>query len=237
MKPAMRLKLAVDLLMTLIMMVLFAHHITGGLVHEWLGTGMFALFIIHNVWNINWYKNLMKGAYPPFRILQTVINLLLLICMICLMTSGIIMSGYVFAFLNISGSVSFARELHLAASHWAYILMFLHLGLHWGMITKKTNFLGLGFLLRKTPSNIRTVILRIIALLIAVYGVYAFIRHSFGVYLFLISMYKFYDYAQPKVLYFADCFAMTGLFVYIGHYLWQVKNAAGRLQKTERKKI
>jgi hypothetical protein len=53
----------------------------------------------------------------------------------------------------------------------------------------------------------------------------------------LIGIYKFYDYAQPEFLYFADCFAMTGLFVYIGHYLWQVKNAAGGLQKKERKRV
>ena len=49
---------------------------------------MLVLFISHNILNVKWYRNLFKGKYSGFRILQTVVNLALLLCMLSLMISG-----------------------------------------------------------------------------------------------------------------------------------------------------
>ena len=38
-------------------------------------------------------------------------------------------SGTVFAFLDITRGVSVARSLHLAASYWGMVLMSVHIGL------------------------------------------------------------------------------------------------------------
>ena len=43
-------------------------------------------------------------------------------------------SGTVFAFLDITRGVSVARSLHLAASYWGMVLMSVHIGLHWSMV-------------------------------------------------------------------------------------------------------
>lgn len=54
-----------------------------------------------------------------------------------LMISGIMISQHVFAFLGISGGANFARKAHMLASHWYFLFMSLHIGLHAGMISRK----------------------------------------------------------------------------------------------------
>jgi hypothetical protein len=200
-----------------------AYHLTGGAAHEWLGVTMFVLFIIHNILKQNWYRSLLKGKYTPFRIIQTLINLLVFASMSCLIISGVIMSGHVFTFLNISGGMSFARVMHFAASHWGFILMFMHLGLQWGM------FIGMFRKVLKisTASPVRTIILRIITIVIAIYGIYVFIKYDFISYLFLQNLFVFFDYDQPLILFLLDYISMIGLFVFVGYYLTKL------LQKLE----
>jgi hypothetical protein len=201
--------------MSVIMLFLMAYHLTGSAAHEWLGVTMFVLFIIHNILNQNWYRSLLKGKYTPFRIIQTLINLLVFTSMICLIISGVIMSGHVFTFLNISGGMSLARVMHLAASHWGFVLMFIHLGLHWGMIM---GMLRKAFKI-STASSVRKIILRIITLVIAAYGIYVFIKYDFISYLFLQNLFVFFDYDQPLLLFLFDYISMIGLFVFVGYYV------------------
>ena len=92
MKGTMKIKIILDLLMTVVLLVLMAFQITGQELHEWFGTGMLVLFLMHNVLNFKWYKNLFKGRYTMFRALQTVINLAVLISMLCLAYSGMSVS-------------------------------------------------------------------------------------------------------------------------------------------------
>lgn len=214
MKPNMIFKMTIDSMMTTLMLLLMAYHFTGNLVHEWLGAGIFVLFVIHNIFNFKWYKSLLKGKYSAFRILQTIINLLVFASMIGLMISGIMLSRHVFAFLPISGGMSFARRLHMFSAYWGYILMSLHLGLHWimvmGMARKAANI--------KVSSHFITTALRTIAALISIYGVYAFVQREVGTYLFLRVLYSFWDFEQSAIWFFIDYLAIMGLCVGIAHY-------------------
>ena len=72
--------------------------ITGESAHEWLGAGIFILWIIHHILNFKWHRHLAKGKYTPFRVIQVVVNLLLLLAMIGTMVSAVILSREVFAF-------------------------------------------------------------------------------------------------------------------------------------------
>lgn len=92
------------------------------------------LFLAHNVQNIGWYKALYKGKYNGVRVVQTVINLLLLMVMIGAMVSGKMLSRDVLAFLHLKAG-SFGRKLHMISMAWSFSLMSMHLGLHWGIIT------------------------------------------------------------------------------------------------------
>ena len=134
MRPKAVIKIAVDVFMTLALLFLMGYAFWGDVAHEWAGAGMFLLFLLHHILNGNWYKSLFKGGYTPLRVFRLIVDVLVFLAMIGLMVSGIMLSNYVFSFLNIRGGMSFARLLHMAASHWGFVLMALHLGLHWSML-------------------------------------------------------------------------------------------------------
>ena len=133
MKP--KIKAAIDLSMTVVLLLLMAYQIVGQELHEWFGAGMLVLFIAHNVLNIKWYGALFKGKYKPLRIFGTVLDLAVLAAIIMLGYSGIVMSRHLFAFLNITKGMATARSMHLCISYWGFVLMSIHLGYHWGMVT------------------------------------------------------------------------------------------------------
>ena len=110
-------KRIVDLAMIILLPLLMAEIIIGQEIHEWLGTAMLALFLIHHILNFGWWKSFYKGRYSPSRAFGTAIDLLLLFDMLALCISGIMMSGFVFRFLYISGGMILARQLHLFASY------------------------------------------------------------------------------------------------------------------------
>lgn len=211
MKAKTKMKWILDALMTIALFFLMGYQFWGETVHEWIGAGMMGLFLAHQVCNLNWYKSLFRGRYTPFRILQCVINLLTLAAMVLLMYSGIVMSRHVFAFLPIRGGRALARRLHILGSYWGYLLMSLHLGLHWGTV--------LNLVIKK---NRRQRKLRaagfVMSLPVAAYGVYVFIKRNFLTYLFLRSEFVFLDYEESRLKFFFDELALTGLCIFVAHY-------------------
>lgn len=121
-------KIIIDIAMYLIFVALMQEHLWDGL-HEWLGITLFALFIAHTILNFRWYQSLFKGKYTPARTILAVINIALLVAMLCCMVSSVLVSGKVFAFLNLGGA-RIGRTLHLVSIAWVFVLMSLHLGLH-----------------------------------------------------------------------------------------------------------
>lgn len=207
-------KIVVDIIMTVLLLFLMARQLTGDLAHEWLGAGMFILWIVHHILNRNWYSHLFKGKYTPVRILQTVTNFAVLLSMLGLMVSGMILSREVFAFLPISGGIALARPLHVLSGFWGFVLMALHLGLHWnmilGMVRKATGSAASGRMQKLLP---------IAAVLIAGYGLYAFLKNQFLSYMFLTSSFVFFDFERPVLLFFTEYIAIMGLFIFLAHYV------------------
>ena len=46
MKPILKIKIAVDAPMTAALLLLMAYGLVGEAAHEWIGMGMFALFVV-----------------------------------------------------------------------------------------------------------------------------------------------------------------------------------------------
>lgn len=63
MKPKMLLKITTDLAMTVSLLLLMTFEMIGEAAHEWIGTAMFVLFILHHILNRHWSRNLIKGKY------------------------------------------------------------------------------------------------------------------------------------------------------------------------------
>lgn len=212
MKSKTILKMFVDMLMTVSLLFLMAYSLVGETTHEWIGIGMFVLFILHHALNYRWSKHLLKGNYSIFRSLQTILVMVILICMIGSMISGIVLSRHVFYFLPIYPGQSWARTLHLLCAYWGFVAMSLHLGFHWSMMlamARKVFQIG----------SVSTWVLRALAILLAIYGIYAFAKRNIGEYLFLRSQFVFFDYGEALIAFLFDYLAIMGMFVFCGHYL------------------
>ena len=213
MKPDMKVKAGVDFLMTVCLLLLMAYQITGQELHEWFGAGMLLLFILHNILNIRWYRNLFRGKYRPVRIVGTVVNFAVLASILSLGCSGIVMSRYVFAFLPVSRGTATARLMHLAGSYWGFVLMSLHLGLHWRMVT--------GMFRRYSGDRRLPVpawLIQLSALAAAGYGAWCFVKADIASYMFLRNEFAFLDFEKNGFLVFTEYTAMMGLWVFAGYY-------------------
>lgn len=104
-----KIKILVDILMTLIFILLMCNQITGVFTHEILGISTFVLFIIHHILNKNFYKNIFKGKYNKLRIAYLVIDSLLFIMMIIMIISSLMFSQYLFRNLEL-GSNSLRKK-------------------------------------------------------------------------------------------------------------------------------
>ncbi len=204
-----KMRWILDIFMTMALLFLMGYHFWGEMAHEWAGAVMFVLFIAHHILNGSWYKSLARGKYTPVRILMLTVNMLTLVAMLILMYSGIAISRYMFAFLPAQGGMAAARRLHLLGSYWGFLLMSLHLGLHWGMIW---NRLGL------KPGKQNRYICFTGSLLIAVYGACVFIKRDFLDYMFLKNEFVFLDYTESKILFYLDYVALMGLCIFITYY-------------------
>ena len=109
-------RIATDLLMSALLLLLMSYSLVGEAAHEWLGVGIFLLFALHHVLNIKWCRNLFRGKYPPIRILQTVIDLLVFLCMAGSMISGILLSRYVFR-LDIHRFSAALQAVHMLSAY------------------------------------------------------------------------------------------------------------------------
>lgn len=210
-----KIKIILDLLMTAILPMLMAFQITGQYLHEWLGPGMILLFLIHNILNVRWYKNLFRGKYTVLRVVHTVVNIAVLVSMLCLAYSGIRMSGYVFSFLSFDGSMALARQMHMAASYQGFVLMSVHAGMHYGMVVGMA-----GKVARKhrMPKGARWGA-RIVAILIACYGAICFYQADILSYMLLKNQFAFFDFEKSAVLVFTEYAAMMGFWIFISYYL------------------
>ena len=210
----MKIKMGIDVSMTVLLLLLMAYQITGQEFHEWLGTGMLLLFLLHNILNIRWYGNLFKGKYTLLRVIQIIINFSVLASMLCLGFSGIVMSRHVFAEFPIHGPMATARTMHLAASYWGFVLMSIHLGFHWSMIL---GMFGRLWGREKKPS-VFVWLMRSIAVFIAGYGAYCFHKNNIASYMFLKQEFVFFDFEQSALSVFAEYISMMVFWVFVSFY-------------------
>lgn len=139
MNLARKIRMPIDIAMTLLSIILMGgnYFFPADIVHEILGVALLLLWAVHIALNRRWYGAIFRGSYNPYRVMQTVINCGILICAIFLMISGIILSNHIFTFLGIEKGLGFARIAHLLASHWYFLFMSMHIGLHVSMIANK----------------------------------------------------------------------------------------------------
>jgi len=218
MNNKLKIKISVDILMTIILFILMSYNYTGGKNHEIAGTAMLMLLILHHILNITWYKNLGRKKYNGARILQIAVNILLLVDMLGLMISGIAMSRYMYTFIDLGISASFSRMIHMIFSYGGFLLMGFHIGLHYMMIIK---MVGKMFGLEE-KQKLRTMILRCIATAIAGYGIYALEKRELLDYILQKNQFPFFNNEESVIFFIIDYIAIMGLMIFISYYIQKI---------------
>ena len=204
-KTKSTIKRLVDAAMTVLLLLLMAYQVTGEALHEWIGIGMTALVVVHQILNRKWYASLFKGKYNGYRILSTAINTLLLLAIGLTAFCGMSMSGHAVPFLYGMAPVSFARQTHLALSHWSFVLMGLHLGLHIPVITAALN-------LKDQTKAILTCVFTCLGGV----GLWLFLRSGIPNYLFFRVPFAFLDYEKAGALVFLENLLMLSFWAFVG---------------------
>ena len=150
-----RLRIPLDITMTALSVILMGGTILfpDDRIHQILGMVLIALWVAHIALNRRWYASLaqasklitssnandrrsygaiFKGRYNPYRVMQTVVNSGVLLCALLLAVSGMMMAWFIPE--TVSVPLGFARTAHLVGSHWYYLFMCAHLGMHISMI-------------------------------------------------------------------------------------------------------
>ena len=205
------IKRIVDIAMTVLLLCLMAYQVTGEMAHEWIGMGMTVLIIIHQILNRKWYGALFKGKYRPYRILSTTLNILLLLSFLLTAFCGMSMSGYAVPFLYGMAPVSFVRRTHLSMSHWSFVLMGLHLGMHIPMMTAGLKWKG----------RTKTILAGLFTCIGGI-GLYLFLRNGMPDYLFFRVPFAFLDYEKAGWLVFLENLLMLSFWAYIGMQAAQI---------------
>ncbi|MGW9164926.1 DUF4405 domain-containing protein [Priestia megaterium] len=199
--------------MTVLMLVVMAYHVTGNAIHELVGAVLFMLFIFHNILNRRWYKTIIRGKYNVRRILKIVVNLLFLVSMVVVVISSVPISRDVFPYFPINNDM-IVRQIHVLTAYWGFIFMAVHIGLSWGTITnavrKMTGITGM--------SHMRTIVLRVLAVLIVVYGVHTSFERDLGSKLIIYDPFGSYILDNSAMGFLIDYLSIMGIYICGTHY-------------------
>ena len=186
----------IDLIMTGNLLFLMALQVTQQLAHEWIGIAMTVLFIVHHIFNYKYYKTIFKGKYSFLKVFQLMISVLLLASFIATAFSGMAMSRDATPFMKGIMKASDARKLHMAFSYWSFVLMGVHIGLHFGLITAKL------------PKGVFRIVSAVIMTSISVWGFMLFLDANIFDYMFMQTHFAFLDYSKSSWLIITENFAI-----------------------------
>ena len=212
----------VDILLGIGLLLLMSYQVTSEAGHEWTGIVMTVLMILHQILNQKWYAALFKGKYTPLRTVQTLVNAALVICFVLTALCGINMSVHAVPFLSEFMRASLGRRLHLTLSHWCFVLMGLHLGLHIPAMLKGVKGL-----------NVRRIGFGC-SILAAGAGLWLFLKNSYPDYLFYRVPFAFIDYDKAAWLVLLEALLIAFFWVFVGAQLPKLLN---RRADTNRKLI
>ena len=200
MKKKLPCRLALDAAMAISMLFALAFRITGDFAHEWAGLAALALFAFHNILNRRWFCGILKGRYGLRRILNTAVNMSLIVSAVLVFITGLMHSKYIPGFLGISGGMA-ARQVHSTAAYWMLVLASVHLGLHWDALSSKMRI--------NSPRAGKAATFALFC--IAAFGIWAWGERGMYEKLFLGYSFDFWSPESPQILFFAENLGIAAL--------------------------
>ncbi len=215
-------RLLLDFLALALLLVALAYDWLGNLAHEIIGTVMFVLLLGHNFFNRWWYARFSRRLSGQ-RAIRIGVNLSLLASMLVLVTTSIIISRTVFSFLPITSTV-LARQLHTMAGYLVLLIAGVHLGMHWRMIMAVIR----GLLGISGHSRNRTLILRGLTAMTALFGFLSLSVVNLKAKLTMEFTLEAWDFEAQTAAFFMHLTGIIGLGAAIGHYAIRISQQSGK---------
>lgn len=208
-----RIRLLLDLLAVVLIIACLAYWWLDNLSHELFGTALFALVLVHNVYNRRWYGGVTKRKVDAARIVNLATVIFLAIGMTLMLVTSLLVSRDLFPFTALSGAFA-VREIHMFAGYWVVLIIAIHLGTRWEVVmnTVRTTF-GM-----EQPNALREWVARFFALLIAAWGVKSFSDMAFGSKLMLTYALDMWDFNESTLGFFINYMSIIGLFAAVTYY-------------------
>lgn len=198
-------KIVVDVAMAVDMVALMATAIVQEAPHEWFGIALFVPVTAHIVLNRRWIAAMLRRRRNALQTVQLATMALLVACIVGLAASSLVLSKHVFGFLPVLPGAAWARRVHMLCSYWAFVLAFVHAGLH-----------------VRLPRRMAAKTLwacRLAWDLVACYGVWSFVNLGLPAYLLSQVQFAAVDFQTPLALSFARWAAIavliTGVTVFL----------------------
>lgn len=208
-----KLKIVVDVAMTLLFLMQMGYHMMNNCAHESTGVALCLLIIVHHALNGGWHASLFLGRYTPRHWLLTAVDVLLTFAMIAVILSAVMFSRHVFDFPGLKMRF-LGRTIHMPSTMWAFVLTGLHLGLHWSLF--------LGMMKRACQgraANAAVLAGRVVLAAVFAFGAYQFVARGLWMELFMLREFAFLDYGEPLAFFFASYAAILAAWAAVTHYL------------------
>lgn len=200
-------KIVLDIIMFILLLLCMSYSLIGTKWHEYLGIILCIGFIIHCILQKNYFAKIISLKYTLYNSFILIINLLTFLTMFGLIISSLIFLDYIPLFLKTSfpNLINFARTL-------GFILISMHLGLHWqifyNLITKYTKN-KLSYLLNS----------KLILWIIFLYGLNNFIHYDLISYMLLQNNFVYFNPSQSLLSFFVDYLSIVATFIILSNYL------------------
>jgi Domain of unknown function (DUF4405) len=223
------LRLSLDGLAAGLLLVGLAYWWLGNIVHEFVGTAMFLLLILHNIFNRRWYGSIARTQREPRSLFNIGVTFALLSVMLSLLVTSVLISKALVEFLPAWGGFT-VRQIHTLAAYWALIIVAIHLGLRWPMLMGiARNLLGI-----KKPTIVRTIALRLATLAIATHGIWSANVLGLGTKLSMQMTLDWWNFEESVAGFFVHCLAVAGLAIAATNYSLQLVQVATSAQAARR---
>lgn len=147
---------------------------------------------------------------------MTLVNFLLVAAMVAVTVTGVLISVTVFAPFGIRSGGLLVHDLHQGAAYASFILVAIHLGMHWEMLVAQ-----LKNWLRIDGSSLGWVITsRIVFIVVVAYGAYASFVNDIGTKLLMQHVFIGWGAVPSLWGFLLDYFAIVGCYAGITYYLF-----------------
>jgi hypothetical protein len=211
--PVFLSRLVFDLIAAGLLLFGFSYWWLGNVAHEVAGTAMFLLLIVHNVFNRRWYTMIPKARREARGLFNIAVTFLLMLAMLALLATSVLISNALSGVMSPYAGFT-VRQIHTLAAYWVLVTVSVHLGLRWPMLMGVARKLtGIS-----QPNAVRTLALRLVAVLIAIHGVWSSFELTVGTKLSKQMTLDWWNFEESVAGFFIHCVAIAGLYMTLTYY-------------------